>query len=222
LSQAATSSLTDTTLTFNGAHINYTGDETIGHLHIDAGQTTLNNLSVSDGSDTFTCSSVTIDSGTTFTATSGTTTITGINSGGTYGWENLGGTFTHNNGLVKFAHPSAAHQSKENTFYDLEIDMDGATDFNTHRVASGDNLKILGNLTLTQGVYEVDSSPELDIYGLTTIKSGTFNWDANHGDDKITHHGLVTVASGATYKINDTTTVKMNGGIRQLGTLTIA
>jgi len=195
-----------------------------GTLTVDGDVTIEDGGTIGGNSDAgaYTFGSLTIDSGGTYSATSGTTTLNGVSSGGAYGWENLGGTFTHNNGLVKFAHPSASHQSKENTFYDLEIDMFNATATNKHRVASGSNLKILGNLTLTQGIYEVDSSPELDIYGLTTIKSGTFNNDANHDDDKITHHGLVTVASGATYKINDTTTVKMNGGIRQLGTLTIA
>ena len=61
----------------------------------------------------------------------------------------------------------------------------------------------------------------LDVFGLTNISAnGKFMEDANENTNTITHHGLVT--NLGTYKINDGTTVKMNGGIRNLGTITVA
>ena len=221
LSQAATSSLTNTTLTFNGAHINYTGDEAIGHLHIDAGQTTLNEIT-GVGTDTFSCASVWIDAGTTFTTTSGTTTITSEkdHTGQGYGWRNDGGTFTHNNGLVKFDTP-ANTIIKENTWYDFELYADGSSRQYEIRDVSGDEITFLGNLTLTAGRLKTTSSTDtITVHGNTYITSSAKCWHNAHQDtNKITHHGLVT--NKGEFKINDGTTVKLNGGIRQLGTLTI-
>ena len=211
------------TLKMTGAskNINYTGDETIGHLHIDAGQTTLNNLSVTDGTDTFTCSSVTIDSGTTFTTTSGTTTITSEDSGTGVAWNNTGGTFTHNNGLVKFTTP-AGTVMVENTWYDFEMDADASTREYDIRDTSGNAITILGNLTVTEGrLTSLTTSDAITIHGLTNVAANGTCWhDADQDTNKIIHNGLVT--NLGTYKINDGTTVKLNGGIRQLGTLTIA
>jgi hypothetical protein len=58
----------------------------------------------------------------------------------------------------------------------------------------------------------------LDIHGLTTIEAdGQFLKDAEH-TGLVTHHGLVT--NRGNYMLKDGVTVKMNGGIRQLGTFT--
>ena len=66
------------------------------------------------------------------------------------------------------------------------------------------------------------TSDSIDIYGNTHIAAthATCWHDADQDTGKVTHHGLVT--NLGTFKINDGTTVKLNGGIRQLGTLTIA
>jgi len=99
--------------------------------------------------------------------------------------------------------------------------MDGTAYETKLRPASGTANTILNNLTLTQGIFEKNSAAHtLDIHGLTNIAAnGIFMEDTNENTNTITHHGLVT--NLGEYKINDTTTVKMNGGIRQLGTLTI-
>jgi len=215
LSQAATRTLTNTTLTFNGRHINYTGDETIGHLHIDAGHTTLNEIT-GVGTDTFTCASVLIDSGTTFTSTAGTLTVTSEAS--SYAWTNSEGDagFTHNNGTVIITNAGDT-QIKENRFNNLTINLDSSTTDITWRDTTGNALKVWGDLTITRGrLLTSSTSDTIDIYGLTyvAVTHATLWNDADQDTNKITHHGLVT--NFGTYKINDATTVKMNGGITSL------
>ena len=86
---------------------------------------------------------------------------------------------------------------------------------------TGSAITILGNLDIVKGEQQIMSAGDtFDVHGLTNISAdGTFEHNADQ-TGQITHHGLIT--NLGTYKINDTTTVKMNGGIRQLGTLTIA
>ena len=168
--------------------------------------------------------SLTIESGGTYIATSGTTTITDETSGG-YGLINSG-TYTHNKGKLKidFNTPNKdAHTIIQvNDLYDLEIDMNASNYEVKFDDTSGNATNILNNLDITQGVFESkDNGDTLTIHGLTRITSnGTFMPDANHDTNKIIHNGLVT--NSGTYKINDGTTVKMNGGIRNLGTITVA
>ena len=168
--------------------------------------------------------SLTIASGAEWRATSGTTTITDETTGG-YGLINSG-TYTHNKGKLKidFNTPNKnAHTIIQvNDLYDLEIDMNSSFYEVKFDDTSGNATNILNNLDITQGVFESkDNGDTLTIHGLTRITSnGTFMPDANHDTNKIIHNGLVT--NSGTYKINDGTTVKMNGGIRNLGTITVA
>jgi hypothetical protein len=207
------------TLKMTGAskNINYTGDETIGHLHIDAGQTTLNNLSVTDGTDTFTCSSVTIDSGTTFTSTAGTLLIIDETDGG-YAFDNSGGTYNHNDGLLKFDFAKHTYV-RANTLGNVEINMDASHWEIAFRDHTGGAVEILGNLTITQGVFDSQTvTDSFTIHGNTyTAANGAFFNDGNHTGPVI-HHGLVT--NLGTYRIKDGETHHMNGGFRQLGTFT--
>jgi hypothetical protein len=169
--------------------------------------------------------SLTINSGGTYSATSGTTTITGENldagvgSGSGFAWDNLG-TFTHNNGKVVIDTAGNNHTLvKETTFYDLEVNQTSSTYEAKFRPKTGTHSEILNNFTLTSGIYEMHVDGDtLDIYGLTTIEAdGQFLKDAEH-TGLVTHHGLVT--NRGNYMLKDGVTVKMNGGIRQLGTFT--
>ena len=173
--------------------------------------------------------SLTIASGGTYNATSGTTTITGEGDGssGTNGfaWYNDNATFTHNKGKVVIDTAGNNHTLvAENTFYDLEINQTSSVYEMKLRPSNngGTANKILNNFTLTSGIFEKNNASDtLDIFGLTNISAnGKFMEDANENTNTITHHGLVT--NSGTYKINDGTTVKMNGGIRNLGTITVA
>ena len=170
------------------------------------------------GTQAATFGSLTIASGGTYIATGGTTTITSETSD--HAWKNEGGTFTHNKGLVKFDTP-ANTIIQENTWYDFELYADGSSRQYEIRDVSGNEITFLGNLILTAGrLKTTTSSDTITVHGNTYITSSAKCWHTAHQDtNKITHHGLVT--NRGEYKINDTTTVKMNGGIRQLGTLTI-
>jgi hypothetical protein len=169
--------------------------------------------------------SLTIAADGIYLATSGTTTITaenlnaGVGSGAGFAWDNLG-TFTHNNGKVVIDTAGNNHTLvKETTFYDLEVNQTSSTYEAKFRPKTGTHSEILNNFTLTSGIYEMHADGDtLDIYGLTTIEAdGQFLKDAEH-TGLVTHHGLVT--NRGNYKIKDGVTVKMNGGIRQLGTFT--
>ncbi len=204
-------------MTGSSKNINYTGDETIGHLHIDAGETTLNNLSVTDGTDTFTCSSVTIDGGTTFTSTAGTLAITSETSA--YALNNSG-TFTHNNGTVKTTYDGDTIL-RVNTLYNVEVAQNDVNDETLWDCASGTDFVILGDLTVTMGKWDTrDVENTITVHGLTNITANGKHGTNGTATGAHTHHGLVT--NLGTYEIKDGVTVKMNGGIRQLGTLTIS
>ena len=186
-----------------------------------------NGSGVETGDNTF--GSLTINSGGIYDATSGTTTITGEGDGssGTNGfaWYNDNATFTHNKGKVVIDTAGNNHTLvAENTFYDLEINQTSSVYEMKLRPSNngGTANKILNNFTLTSGIFEKNNASDtLDIFGLTNISAnGKFMEDANENTNTITHHGLVT--NSGTYKINDGTTVKMNGGIRNLGTITVA
>ena len=170
--------------------------------------------------------SLTIASGGTYSATSGTTTINGDDSGSA--WANLetdGTGFVHNNGLVHFNYTGDATAgsvtAKENVWYDVKISMYASTHDCTFWDTTGAAITILGNLDVVKGEQQIMSAGDtFTVHGLTNISAdGTFEGNADQ-TGQITHHGLVT--NLGVYKINDTTTVKMNGGFRQLNTLTIA
>jgi hypothetical protein len=172
-----------------------------------------------------TAGSLTIASGGEYSATSGTTTITGENtdagvgSGAGFAWDNLG-TFTHNNGKVVIDTAGNNHTLvKETTFYDLEVNQTSSIYEAKFRPKTGTHSEILNNFTLTSGIYEMHADGDtLDIHGLTTIEAnGQFLKDAEH-TGLVTHHGLVT--NRGAYMLKDGVTVKMNGGFRQLGTFT--
>jgi len=180
-------------------------------------------LNLSNSStQTKTLGSLTIASGATVRGCRGTTVIT--NETSSHAWKNEGGTFTHNNGKVKFDLDNSAGSSnvKENEFYDVEVDMFASTYSLSFFDTSGNAVTIHNNLDLTKGEINFSTSSDtITIHGLTKIAAdGTFSDNAAHDTNKIIHNGLVT--NLGTYKINDGTTVKMNGGIRNLGTITVA
>ena len=160
----------------------------------------------------------------TYQATSGTTTITNEKSG--HAWKNNGGTFTHNNGkvLIDFDTGNLANSTevKENTFYDLEVKLDDAAyELRIEDHSSTNAMDILNNLTVTKGIFDtMTKSDTLTIHGQTIIESDGVFTQADHDTNKIIHNGIVR--NSGTYKINDGTTVKMNAGIRNLGTITVA
>ena len=163
--------------------------------------------------------SIAISAGATFSASSGTTTITGELASSGFALKNEG-TFTHNNGTVKITTGATTHIMESN-FYNLTITASSASYEITLRDSANNIITVFGDLTVESGRLCLNTTSDaMIIHGNTHVGAdGTCWYDADQATDKITHHGLVT--NLGTYKINDGTTVKMNGGIRQLTTLTI-
>lgn len=162
-----------------------------------------------------------INSGGTYNATSGTTTVTNRFTGTSNLWKNDGGTFNHNNGTVKFTDNDHS-LIKELTFYNLEAASSLGDYALSWETSSGTACTILGDLTITRGDFEIHAAGNtLDVYGQTII-NGASNSGARFNNDKnqtgtITHHGLVTIIQG-TYHVEDGGTVNM-AGIRNVGGL---
>ena len=160
-----------------------------------------------------------INSGGTYNATSGTTTVTNRFTGTSNLWKNDGGTFNHNNGTVKFTDNDHS-LVKELTFYNLEQASSLGDYALSWETQSGTACTILGNLTITRGDFEINAAGNtLDIHG-QTILNGSSDTGARFNNDKnqtgtITHHGIVTI-NGGTYHVEDGATVNM-AGIRNLG-----
>jgi hypothetical protein len=205
----------DTGLGTTAPLIDIQGDLTIGANNTFGGITATQTGNISFGSI------VIGGTGATYKATSGTTTITSENTSNQAWWNERGDNgFVHNNGKVVIDTAGNNHTTvKENKFYDLEVNMTSNTREAKFRPCSGTHSEILNNFTLTSGIYEMHADGDtLDIHGLTTIEAdGQFLKDAEH-TGLVTHHGLVT--NRGNYMLKDGVTVKMNGGIRQLGTFT--
>ena len=169
--------------------------------------------SSASGSNSF--GSLTISSGGTYLATSGTTTITSRTSGG-YSWYSptTGSTFTHNNGKVKLNYTANETYWQGTGFYDLEIA--GSTHYE-HRyddLTDGSGLTIFNNFTITEGRVRFNQAGDsVTVHGLTKMVSGQYG---NTGTAPSgTHNYGNVVIEGGTWKVTSGT-CNMSG-IRKLG-----
>ena len=158
--------------------------------------------------------SLTIASGATFIATSGTTTITGKESGACFA---NSGTFTHNNGKVSFTKSGGTWTTISNSggqsFYDVNVDSSTGAGIYTN-----DPLTILNNFTLVRGTFiaNADGSHDGDItvHGLTSIGGGA-NATKLENDGRTLQLASVTVLSNGTIDVAEGT--NNFGGIRNVG-----
>jgi hypothetical protein len=161
------------------------------------------------GPNTF--GSLTIASGGTYQATSGTTTITDTTGGG-YGWNNAG-TFTHNNGKVTFT-DNLNPYIIESTFYDMEINLGQNTSELRSDDIGGAGFTILNDLTITRGRFKFNTAGDsMTVHGLTKLETnGQFGLNSPSGTH--TFNGLVTV-NGGTWNLSSGT--NNMAGIRNVG-----
>ena len=144
------------------------------------------------GADNF--GSLTINSGGTYNATTGTTTLTSETSGG-YTWRNNGGTFTHNNGTVT-TNSSVDTKLRENTFYNLIINQSSSGKFVYWEDTSGNTCTVANDLTITTGrLRGLVASDTVTVTGDVLVDAnGTFNhtsvWTGS------INHGSLTINSG--------------------------
>ena len=207
---AASGTVRDVTINKGGDELRLVGATTIsGDVTVTAGQ-----LSGQTADHSF--GSLTIASGATYSATSGTTTITG-KSGAGYSF-NQAGTFTHNKGLVKIDFNTGNTNDGTSTifdeFYDYEIDMNSSGYGVTNYDKSNATMVVLNNLTVTQGKFKFGTAGDaLTVHGLTTVTSNGLFGEDTAPTGTHTFNGLVT-NSGQWDTSSGTN--NFNGGLRQL------
>ena len=171
-------------------------------------------LGNSDAYSAYEFGSLTIASGGTYSATSGTTTITSKASSN-FAFKNEG-TFTHNSGTMQIGDGSTstggAHLMNT-TYHNLIINRDqNAPDGNTPwRPSSGSEVTIAGDLTVTKGrFYRNNSSNSLVVTGLVLIEAnGQVGTDAATGSNTF---GSLGIDTGGTYLATSGTTTITTGG----------
>ncbi len=155
--------------------------------------------------------SLTINSGGTYSATSGTTTITSKNSSNYI--MDLDGTFTHNNGTVRINSTGSGDQlvdlvPSSGTLYDLEINENS-----TNPVQYNGNTTIANDLTVVEGIFQFydNNNSNLTVTGDVSIEDG--GQLAASGWSGAGEFGSLSVASGGTYEATSgTTTITSEAG----------
>ena len=169
--------------------------------------------------------SLTIESGATFRATSGTTTITSEKTSSGYAWYNVSGTYTHNNGTVNFTSTADTHL-RDDTFYNLTITGGASSSDFYYRPKDGGTgaVTIANDLTIVEGLFRpAGAAGALTVTGDVSIESGgVLGQDDSSGAMTF---GSLTIASGGTYiATSGTTTIKGENSagfaIQNLGTFT--
>ena len=170
---------------------------------------------VADVSSDFTAGSLQINSGGTFKASSGTTTITSRTGGG-YSWyaPTTGSIFNHNNGTVKLTYTGNETFWQGTGFYNLEIA--GSTHYE-HRysdLTDSSGLIVYNNFTITEGRVRFNQAGDsVTVHGLTKMVGGQY---CNTGTAPSgTHNYGNVVIEGGTWKLTSGT-CNMSG-IRKLG-----
>jgi len=165
--------------------------------------------------------SLTIASGGTYQATSGTTTITNFNSSNNIFKTESGGTFTHNNGTVKVTTNSSGKYFRPTnvTFYNVQISNNDTGAYVRWR---GTPCTISNNLTIDANS-KFKPHSETQVLNVTgeVILSGTNSFlDGNDpNNDASTQDwsfGGLRINSGATYRATSGTTI-MKGALRNVG-----
>ena len=183
-------------------------------FRIDGDVSLTSSATLTCGTSTCSFGSMSIASGTTLSASSGTTTITGKESGACFA---NSGTFTHNKGKVSFTKSGGTWTTISNSggqsFYDVNVDSSTGTGIYTN-----DPLTILNNFTLVRGTFIAndDGSHDGDItvHGLTSIGGGA-NATKLENDGRTLQLESVTVLSNGTIDVAEGT--NNFGGIRNVG-----
>ena len=188
-----------------------------GNVTIEDGGT-LGHVDQSAGAENF--GSLEIQSGGTYIATSGTTTVKSRTSGG-YSWyaPTTGSTFTHNNGTVKFTVEDwgGANETyvQGTNFYNLEFAADtAAMEFRYDDLTDNSGLTVLNNLTITNGKVRFNQGGDsVTVHGITKMVAGQYG-NTGTAPSGTHNYGNVVIESG-TWKVTSGT-CNMSG-IRKLG-----
>ena len=154
--------------------------------------------------------SLTINSGGTYSATSGTTTITSESGAGNAILNS--GTFTHNKGTVAID-TDATTQANEGPYYNLKTTR-ASLDFYPNAA-----LTILNNLDIVGDFDFQNNSHHLTVRGNMTVGDGsttTRYGQQSANTNNLTVDGVLTILGSATADLGTHTTVNL-GGIRNVG-----
>ena len=154
--------------------------------------------------------SLTINSGGTYSATSGTTTITSESGAGNAILNS--GTFTHNKGTVAID-TDATTQANEGPYYNLKTTR-ASLDFYPNAA-----LTILNNLDIVGDFDFQNNSHHLTVRGNMTVGDGsttTRYGQQSANTNNLTVDGVLTILGSATTDLSTHTTVNL-GGIRNVG-----
>ena len=181
-------------------------------------------LTADTGANNF--GSLTINSGGTYNATSGTTTITNKNSSN-YMFDN-NGTFTHNNGTVHFKADTSsgtwyamdgASSATETEFYNISTERVRASGTEQYRFwvgGAGKHLTVLNNIDIGENtnVFSSNGSGNFKLLGNCYIRGTTGGLNL----DNVTtvNMGTVTIESGGTLEFADGNSINVEG-IRNIG-----
>jgi len=191
----------------SGRHLTVTGDVSIE----DGGEIDMNNAAGKNA----TFGSLTIASGGEYSATSGTTTIT--KNTGTTGvtgrafYVHTSGTFTHNNGLMKFTSADADTQVtgqsvSKNPFYDLETTS-------TYEPKEANETAVLNNATFANNVTFQDSARYIKVLGICRFVSGEYN--RNNNSTNANHYFGTLIIEGGVFELSPMEITV--GSLRKLG-----
>ena len=213
---------TSGTLTLNNLIINHASADISTNSNLTcAGDVTLTAGKLNGRDDAISFGSLTIASGGTYQATSGTTTITSFNSSNDIFRTESGGTFTHNNGTVKVTTNNSGKYFRPTnvTFYNVQISNNDAGAYVRWR---GTPCTISNDLTIDANS-KFKPHSETQVLNVTgeVILSGTNSFlDGNDpNNDASTQDwsfGSLTINSGATYRATSGTTI-MKGALRNVG-----
>ena len=186
------------TLNLNNLTINHADADinTKGNLTC-AGDVTITAGILDGEDDAISFGSLTIESGATYSATSGTTTITNETSGGRAIDNN--GTFTHNNGTVTFTFAGTTKISLVgNSLYNVIVNDSSAS------VEYIGDTTIDNDLTVTAGKFRYNNFHDLTVTGDVSVTGilGHPNVDTTSNNT----FGTLTVNSGGEYKAPSGTT----------------
>jgi hypothetical protein len=183
-------------------------------------------LDCDDSDKPMTFGSLTIASGGTYSATSGTTTITGKNSFN-YMFDN-NGTFTHNNGTVHWKADTSSGTwfamdgstgATPTSFYNISTERVRASGTEQYRFwtgGAGRVLTVLNNIDIgaNTSIYSSNGSGVFNHFGNCYIRGTTGGLNL----DNVTtvNMGTVTIESGGTLEFADGNSINVEG-IRNIG-----
>jgi trimeric autotransporter adhesin len=136
--------------------------------------------------------------GSIFVNTNGIIGIAGSNNLDVHGDWNNSGTFDYNSSTVTFkgsTNTNIGGASTPHTFYNLTVNKGTSA----ASVTSTDNINVINQTTITQGVFKIDATTVVDLGGVNTVISSNGTLHVNGGDvtaTGITSAGVVKPETG--------------------------